>query len=272
MVVGNYGSGKTEVSVNLAFHFQNQGMAVQIADLDIVNPYFRSREARELMRAAGIRVVVPPGSQVSADLPIVLPEIGGMLRPPEGQVSLFDVGGDDVGARLLSTLAPKLHAGDVTSPRMSSANDESPDYALWQVINARRPFTDSVAGCLKMHAAIEKASRLKITGLIANTHLIDQTSPEVILDGWRLAKKVGAETGLPVVFVTAMGDMAASEELAEVEVPIFEMDRRMLPPWLKHAGPRAKEPSTPQTLRDASGAETVPAGRSIPIGRPSGVD
>ena len=94
MVVGNYGSGKTEAAVNLALHLAKAGRRVQIADLDIVNPYFRSREARRLMEQHGIRVVVPPGDQAFADLPIILPEIRGMLNPPEGVLTLFDVGGE----------------------------------------------------------------------------------------------------------------------------------------------------------------------------------
>jgi len=100
MVVGNYGSGKTEIAVNIAIEMAQMGMSVSIADLDIVNPYFRCREAQALMEAHGIRVVVPPGSQAAADLPIIVPQIKGMLRPSEGTVSLFDVGGDPGGARL----------------------------------------------------------------------------------------------------------------------------------------------------------------------------
>lgn len=122
MIVGNYGSGKTEVAVNVALFLARCGYKVQIADLDIVNLYFRCREARELMESSGIRVVVPPGTQASADLPIVLPEIKGMLRPKGDQISIFDVGGDPVGARILSSYNEILR--------------EEP-YALWQVINSR---------------------------------------------------------------------------------------------------------------------------------------
>ena len=96
IVVGNYGSGKTEVAVNLALRLASQGARVQLADLDLVNPYFRSREVRELLEAQGIRVVLPPPRLASSDLPIVVPEIRGMLRPPAGTRSIFDVGGDDV--------------------------------------------------------------------------------------------------------------------------------------------------------------------------------
>ena len=95
MIAGNFGSGKTEVSVNFALHLAAAGHRVQIADLDLVNPYFRCREAADLMTRHAIRVVVPPGAQVWADLPIILPEIRGMLHPPDGTLTLFDVGTQD---------------------------------------------------------------------------------------------------------------------------------------------------------------------------------
>ena len=126
-----------------------------------------------LMEANGIRVVVPPGAQAFADLPIVLPEIRGMLHPPAGTISIFDVGGDDVGARALAAFRTSIADGQ---------------YQLWQVINAKRPFTDTVAGCLAMRRAIESASCFSVTGCV-NSHLIDETTPGV-LDGWRLAQQV----------------------------------------------------------------------------------
>ena len=182
MIVGNYGSGKTEVAVNLCLQLARSGRRVQIGDLDIVNPYFRCREARALMERHGIRVVVPPGPQAWADLPIILPEIRGLLHPPEGTTTVFDVGGDDVGARALASLRTSL--GDGT-------------YELWQVINAKRPFTDTVDGCVAMRRAIEVSSRLSVTGLLANPHLIDETTTETVLDGWRLAQAVSASASLP---------------------------------------------------------------------------
>jgi hypothetical protein len=241
MVAGNYGSGKTEVAVNLAIALVEKGFNLSIADLDIVNPYFRCREAGSLMETHGIRVVIPPASLTWADLPIVVPEIKGMLQPEENQVSLFDVGGDEVGARLLSTLVDPL--GD--SP-----------YALWQVINSRRPFTDTVEGCLKMKAGIEQTSRLQITGLVVNSHLMHETTPEVILEGYQLARQVSEQSGTPIMFVTAMDDFADAPELGEVEAPILRLKRYMLPPWIR---PEEEEKT-----------EKTPAGRSVPIGRPQG--
>jgi hypothetical protein len=240
-IVGNYGSGKTEVAVNLALALRARQVPVSLADLDIVNPYFRSREARALLEAHGVRVVVPPGAQSFADLPIVLPEIRGMLQlGPEGGVSLFDVGGDDAGARMLSSFHDHLPPGS---------------YALWQVLNSRRPFTDSPAGCLRMRAAIEQASRMQVTGLVSNAHLVTETTPEVIEEGLRLAHEVAAQSGLPLVFFTAMGALADHPRVAALDAPLLRLERHMLPPWVRPAG--ANEDPT-----------DLPAARPTPLGRP----
>lgn len=242
LVVGNYGSGKTEVAVNLAIRLAAD-QPVTIVDLDLVNPYFRSREAQRLMEAHGIRVVVPPGDQAYADLPIILPEIQGMLHPPEGWTTVFDVGGDDVGARALAAFRPAL--GDAP-------------YQLWQVVNSKRPFTSTVDGCLRMQASIERASRLAVTGLLANSHLIQDTTPETVVEGWRLARDLSAETNQPVRCVAVMDDVCANgaDSLEEVEAPLLRMQRYMLPPWL------------PGASDDADSKAPLPAARTVPIGKP----
>ncbi|MFA6035289.1 MAG: cobalamin biosynthesis protein CbiA [Myxococcota bacterium] len=239
VIVGGYGSGKTEVSVNLALAIAESGLDVSIADLDIVNPYFRCREARELMESAGVRVVVPPGDRAGADLPIVLPEIKGMLHPAEGRACIFDVGGDPVGARMLSSLHGHI--------------DSSP-HALWQVVNSRRPFTGTVEGCIRMRDDMEASSRLKVTGYIANTHLIGETSVDVIHEGYTLARDLSERTGVPLVFVSVMDEFADGFEAIEPGAPVFRMRRRMLPPW------------TRPTL-ECRGEKQLPAGRTVPLGR-----
>ncbi len=214
LIVGNYGSGKTEVAVNLAIRLAEQHR-VSIADLDIVNPYFRCREARQEMEDHGIRVIYPHGEYHAADLPIILPEIRGAIL--EGQDFLIlDVGGDDVGARVLSSLA------DLLVGRAC---------AMLQVLNARRPFTDTVAGALKIRREIEAASRLPITGLISNTHLLEQTDVATVMEGLALARAVGREAGLPVAFVIASEDHRNELPLDEIGCPVLWITRRMLPPW-----------------------------------------
>ena len=242
ILVGNYGSGKTEVSVSLAIHLA-RNHKVAIADLDIVNPYFRCREAREEMEKEGIRVINPSGEYQAADLPIILPEIRGAVQEGE-EFLILDVGGDDVGARVLSSLA------DIFAGRA---------YTMLQVVNARRPFTQTVEGCLKIKGEIEAASRLSVTGPVSNTHLMDETDAAVILEGIALARTVGEKTGLPVAFVTADETLkkefsAAGDRFGKASkaskaskagkagksgraddgtggIPVHWLQRRMLPPW-----------------------------------------
>jgi hypothetical protein len=214
LIVGNYGSGKTEVAVNLAIRLCERH-SVSIADLDIVNPYFRCREARGEMESVGIRVINPEGDYHAADLPIILPEIRGAVLDRRG-ILIFDVGGDDVGARVLSSLA------DVLANRPCT---------MLQVLNARRPFTDTVAGCVKIRNEIEAASRLRVTGLVSNTHLLEETDLTTVLEGLRLARDVQSATRLPVVFVTANESLRGKLDAQTAGCPVLWIKRRMLPPW-----------------------------------------
>ncbi|MEJ2656488.1 MAG: cobalamin biosynthesis protein CbiA, partial [Desulfobacterales bacterium] len=97
VIVGNYGSGKTEVSINLAVNQRRAGAEVKIADLDLVNPYFRTREARKPLSKLGIEVVIPDEKYLQADLPILSPAISGLIRRPS-HLTVIDAGGNDVGA------------------------------------------------------------------------------------------------------------------------------------------------------------------------------
>ncbi len=214
IVVGNFGSGKTEVSVNLALHLA-ESHPVQIVDLDIVNPYFRCREAREEMEAHGIKVIYPKGEFHSADLPIILPEMKASATIDEGFI-IFDVGGDDLGARVLSSLADLL----VARP-----------YSMLQVINTSRPFTRDVEGCLKMKAEIETASRLKVTGFIANSHLMDQTEAATIEAGLQVAREAAEATGLTLEFGTIDPGLYTGLKDTKTNIPLLPIERRMLPPW-----------------------------------------
>jgi hypothetical protein len=215
--VGNYGSGKTEVAVNYALQVVETGRKLNIADLDIVNPYFRCREALEILEQHGIEVVVPRGANIHAELPILLPAVRGLLSRT-GEVSVLDVGGDDVGARALSHLAP-----DFPAPG---------DYKLLQVINRQRPFTDSVEGCLRMRDQIEHSSRLRISGLVANNHLMDETTPEIIEEGYDFACAVAREAGVPIEMVVVAEDLVGEVNTRRIDEPLLLIDRRMTPPWV----------------------------------------
>ena len=213
--LGALGSGKTEVSVNYSLLLRSLGLPVQIVDLDIVNPYFRCREAVEPLTERGVEVVIPEGGHFWADLPIVLPRIKGVITGSQA-LAVLDVGGDDMGARLLS------HFTDLFEGRT---------YQMYLVLNANRPFTDSVEGCLRVIESIETASRLRITGIVENTHLVDQTDPETVLAGHELSLKVAERTGLPIVFLSVLDSIAEELPLADLGVPVLRLSRLLLKPW-----------------------------------------
>ena len=103
LIVGNYGSGKTEVAVNLALASRKQGKNVQLGDLDLVNPYFRSREAKKILEEVGVEVILPASEYLQSDLPVLSPAVYDMIKNP-AHLSILDVGGDSVGATVLGAL------------------------------------------------------------------------------------------------------------------------------------------------------------------------
>lgn len=217
IIVGNYGSGKTEVAVNLAVSRKNDGLQVRIADLDLVNPYFRTREARERLTRIGIEVVLPPAKYLNADLPILSREVAGMIRRP-CPLTLIDAGGDDVGATVLSSLADSFRGRSVK---------------MIQVVNPFRPFTDSVAGCLRIREEIEAASRLRVTGIAGNANLIDETTAEDILEGYHFASRLAEESGLPLQFITVPAGLMPQIDMTRLTCPVLAIRRQMVPPWKK---------------------------------------
>ena len=219
IIVGNYGSGKTEVAVNLAVHQRRAGMAVRVADLDLVNPYFRTREAKDALAAMGIEVVLPPARYLNADLPILSPVVSGMIRNPS-ELTLLDAGGDDVGATVLSALADHLEGRTVR---------------MLQVVNPFRPFTETVAGCLKIGREIEAASRMTITGIIGNANLIDETTPDTLYEGYTFVRRLAEESGMPLEFVTAEKAMLQTVDRRKIDCPILPIERQLVPPWKKAA-------------------------------------
>ncbi len=219
VIVGNYGSGKTEVAVNLAIHQRRQGRGIQLADLDLVNPYFRTREAREVLTALGIQLVLPPAELLQADLPILAPSVAGLIRKP-ADLAILDVGGDPVGATVLSALA------DIFAQRRH-------EVSMLQVVNPYRPGTATTQGCLAMRAAIEGKAKLAVTGWIGNAHMLDETGWEHVQYGYRFMCALASESGLPVRFVTAPAHLSAQAGQAQWNCPILPIHRQLVPPWQK---------------------------------------
>jgi hypothetical protein len=215
VIVGNYGSGKSEVAVNLAVHHRQAGEAVRLVDLDLVNPYFRSREAAAALGALGVALILPPAAYRQADLPVLSPEVAGAIRQPGG-LTILDVGGDNVGARVLAALAAAF-AGR--------------PYRMLQVVNPLRPATATAAGCLSIRREIEAAAGLAVDGLIGNANLIDETSVGVVLDGAAFMRALARESGLPLVCVTAPEALAPQLDSARIGCPVLAIRRQLVPPW-----------------------------------------
>jgi len=215
LFIGNYGSGKTEVSVNFAVNRISTGSVVQIADLDLVNPYFRSREVRELMEEKGIEVIIPESGYLNADLPILVPEVQGSIAQPKG-ITILDVGGDNVGATVLGSLKSVL---------------ENSSFDMLQVVNAMRPFTETVEGCTNITKEIEQAARAKVTGIVGNTHLMEHTTTETIYEGYEYSVEVAEKLKVPLVFITCETRILPELDTSRIKCPVLPLTRQLLPPW-----------------------------------------
>lgn len=217
VVAGNYGSGKTEISINLAIHRKRSGVNVRIADLDLVNPYFRTREARRLLASYGIDLVIPSEKYLQADLPILSPAVAGMIRSP-AELTLIDAGGDDVGVTVLASLADVLKDKTVR---------------LFQVVNPYRPFMDTIEGCMEMKSKIEQVSRIPVSGIIGNPNLIEETTIDHIYEGTVFLKKLSEQSGLPIVFIAIAKSLVSQIDTEKVKSPLLPIARQLVPPWLE---------------------------------------
>jgi len=224
--VGHFGSGKTEIAINGALDLARSGASVTLVDLDVVKPYFRSRSARELLKERGIRLLAPGGDNIFADLPIVIPEIRSGLREGTSKL-ILDVGGDDTGARVLGSLSDVVPVEDT-------------DVLL--VLNFRRPFTKNVDEAVKMVREIEAVSKMSVTGLISNTHLMAETTEAIVVEGLDSARETSRRLEIPLAGVCA--EDGSAEELKRADLPceVFRLRRIVRPPFEKHPEQRTSGP------------------------------
>lgn len=211
LVTGHYGTGKTEFSVNLALALAAEGARVALADLDIVNPYFRSRERRELLEAAGVWLVATSQALADADVPALPAELHAVLED-RALRGVLDIGGDPSGARVLARYRPRIL---------------KEDYQLLYVVNAARPEVRTAKSSVAYLRAIEAVTGLRCGGLVNNTHLCGETAPEDIREGASLAEEVSRETGVPIVCHIA--EARFREQLQDLDV--FPIEIRMKKPW-----------------------------------------
>lgn len=213
LVVGHAGSGKTECSVNLALALRRLGHPTALADLDVINPYFRSRERRTLLEEQGIRLVATSQACVDADLPAMPAELNTLLQNQE-LFSILDLGGGPGGARVLAWYRPKL----ALQP-----------HRVCFVLNGRRPGTNTVARAVDSLNAIQATLGLPVTHIIHNTHLCGETSVEDIRFGAELARAVSASCNRPILCHAVHHRLAPT--LPPMEEPVFPIHIYLNKPW-----------------------------------------
>ena len=213
IITGHYGSGKTEYAVNLALHLAQTTENVALADMDIVNPYFRSYEQAKRLEDAGIRVIVTSCGGI-ADIPAINPEVMSIFQQ-EKWTGVLDIGGDPIGARVLARFAHQL---------------KPEDFDLLFVLNANRPETKDVESALQYMQGIEAECRQKVTGIVNNTHLCGETTAEEILKGAALAHALSERTSLPVIH-HAVQRKFVEQVQDKLPEPVLPMNIYMKKPW-----------------------------------------
>ena len=197
LFAGHYGSGKTNIALNYARMLKRSGEKVVIADLDIVNPYFRTKDSAAALQAEGIDLVVSDFANSNVDFPAMPKEIYGLVAE-RGQKIVMDIGGDDRGALALGRYVPDIRAED--------------DYEMLAVVNAARPLTQTAADAVEVLREIEAACQLPFTGIVNNTNLGQQTTAATVLESVPYANEVAALMGVPVRFTCATAAIARELE------------------------------------------------------------
>jgi len=200
LFAGHYGSGKTNIAVNYALRLAGEGKAVVIADLDIVNPYFRTKDSAKVLEEAGVTLISPQFANSNVDLP-ALPAEAYRLVTDRNTYGIMDIGGDDRGAYALGRYVPSIL--------------EENDYRMVFVANCYRPLTRTPEDAMEVMGEIEAACKLKFTDIINNSNLGTETTPETVLSSRDYMEKLSALSGLPIFATSA--EVTVAQQLTELE-------------------------------------------------------
>ena len=214
VLTGNYGSGKTEITLNAAFALA-QNRRTTLVDLDIVNPYFRSGEKAAELKAAGIRVLMPTFALTTVDIPALPAEIQSVFETPSDHV-IFDVGGDDTGAAALGRYYPSFYK-------------YRQDTVMMLVVNCMRPLTRTPEDILDLAERIRARGRLPIDCLINNTNLASATTPEMVEEGERTVLSCAERLEVPRVITSGLREVL---DCCRLSTPVFPLRRMMAPEWM----------------------------------------
>ena len=220
IIIGHYGSGKTEFAVNYAFKLAEKKLdkSIAIADLDIVNPYFRSREQANTFEEKGIEILSSArGNKYdNADIPMVSAGILKLFQN-EDYESIIDVGGNAEGARPLVRYKAEL---------------KKTNYDMFAVINTNRRQTSSVEGAIEHIKAIESVTGIKVTGLINNTHMLRETTVDDVLKGQKIVKEVSQSLNIPIKYISVLEKLVKPLEDKNLEGEIFPIKMYMRKDWM----------------------------------------
>ena len=206
LFAGHYGSGKTNIAVNVAMHLRREREKVTIADLDIVNPYFRTEDSREELAQADIRLICSEYAGTNLDAPALPPEMYA-ITDDRSMTAVMDIGGDDRGALALGRYAPAIL--------------EENNYEMLLVINNYRPLTRDVDSTLEIIREIEAAGGIPFSAIINNSNLGEETDAETVLASLAYAEEISAATGLPIKMTTVRAELY--EELKDQIPNLFPL-------------------------------------------------
>ena len=193
LFAGHYGSGKTNIAVNYALHLAKEGKPVCIADLDIVNPYFRTADSRQELESAGVELISPQFANSNVDLP-ALPAQAYKLVQDKHCYGIMDIGGDDRGAYALGRYVPYMK--------------QEKNYRMVYVANCDRPLTRTAAEALEVMQEIEAACGLAFTDIVNNSNLASETDVQAVLNSRDYIQELSERSGLPVFMTTVRADLA----------------------------------------------------------------
>lgn len=216
IISGHYGSGKTEFAVNYAVKLAEKGGNPALADIDIINPYFRSREQASALEKLGIRVISSSINAPGVAAPAISADVYSVFDNRSSD-AVVDVGGDEAGARVLSRFADHF-----THPE---------EYDLFFVINAYRPATETAGQVEAFIESIEKGSRLKVSGLINTTHMLKSTSADDLIRGWELSTQVSERTGIPLKYNVGLSRLI-DEIPDDIKMNFFPIELYMRDEWM----------------------------------------
>lgn len=214
-ITGHYGCGKTNFAVNLALDLRADGHEVALADLDLVNPYFRSADFAKLLSDQGIELIAPIFANTNVDMPVLTGRLDAVLDGTSDVV--IDVGGDDAGATALG--------------RYSAGISQAGGCSLLYMVNQYRYLTGESADASEILAGIERTARLPVTGVINTSHLMDATTPEHILSSNAFAEQIARAHNVPLLCTAVRRDLVTLVQSADTIGEIYPVTIYVKKPW-----------------------------------------